>query len=274
MPRQRNVRLPRSSPMSSGWSSGIPAIATTACSRRFNRAAAAGTGIAVDHETAGLLNYAATCFRESAGRSDITSGVLRQAWNFASGSLPDPALIGTLLALAGPDKVRWEPPLLEFPVPGMELDFGGVVKEYAADRAATICRDHGVSSGMINLGGDIAIVGARPDGVAWRIGLQHPRAPGEVMHTLSLQHGGLASSGDYARCIVVDGVRYGHILSPRTGWPVRHLAAVSVVADHCVVAGSASTIAMLKDDDGPAWLGQLGLRHFWVDVAGRIGGSR
>ena len=93
------------------------------------------------------------------------------------------------------------------------------------------------------------------------------------MGTLRLHNGGLASSGDYERCIVIDGVRYGHILNPRTGWPVRHLAAVSVVADLCIVAGSASTIAMLKDEAGPAWLEELDLRHVWVDVTGRTGGS-
>jgi thiamine biosynthesis lipoprotein len=83
----------------------------------------------------------------------------------------------------------------------------------------------------------------------------------------------MASSGDYERCIVIEGVRYGHILNPKTGWPVRHLASVSVVGDLCVVAGSASTIAMLKEEGGPAWLQGLGLAHFWVDVNGETGGS-
>jgi FAD:protein FMN transferase len=239
----------------------------------INRVAAAGGGVAVDAETASLLNYAATCFRESDGLFDITSGVLRRAWNFTSGSLPDPARIVNLLSKVGWDKVRWDPPVLSFPVPGMELDFGGVVKEYAADRAASICREIGVRSGMVNLGGDIAIVGPRPDGDTWRIGLQHPRSQGDIMRTLCLHNGGLASSGDYERCIVVDGVRYGHVLNPQSGWPVRHLAAVSVVADYCVVAGSASTIAMLKEEAGPAWLEQLGLSHVWVDVSGAAGGS-
>ena len=239
----------------------------------INRVAAAGGSIEVDAETAGLLTYAATCYRESDGLFDVTSGILRRAWNFTGGALPDPKRIVELLPSIGWDKVSWESPALGFPVPGIEIDFGGIVKEYAADRAATICRDHGVPGGMVNLGGDIAIVGARPDGDAWRIGLHHPRAPGELMRSLAMHGGGLASSGDYERCIVIDGARYGHILNPRTGWPVRHLAAVSVVADFCVIAGSASTIAMLKEEAGPAWLKQLGLGHVWVDVAGRIGGS-
>ena len=239
----------------------------------INRVAKRGGSISVDEETAGLLNYAATCYRESDGLFDITSGVLRRAWRFDRGALPDEAQIRGLLDLVGWRRVRWAPPVLEFPLPGMEIDFGGVVKEYAVDRAATLCRQAGVRSGHVNLGGDIKIIGPRPDGGPWRIGIRHPRRPGALIQTVALRRGGLASSGDYERCILLDGVRYGHILNPKTGWPVRHLASVSVVGDLCVVAGSASTIAMLKEAGGPAWLKGMGLPHFWVDVHGVAGGS-
>lgn len=239
----------------------------------INRAAGAGGCISVDEETAGLLNYAAACHEQSDGLFDITSGILRRAWRFDRGELPDEAQIRALLDKVGWRKVRWEPPVLEFSVPGMEIDFGGVVKEYAADRAATLCREGGVHHGFINLGGDIKIIGLRPDGAPWRIGIRHPRRKDALLETLSLYEGALASSGDYERCILVDGVRYGHVLNPKTGWPVRRLASVSVVADLCVVAGSVSTITMLKEEKGPSWLEELGLRHIWVDVDGRCGGS-
>jgi thiamine biosynthesis lipoprotein len=163
--------------------------------------------------------------------------------------------------------------VLEFPMSGMEIDFGGIVKEYAVDRAAALCQGAGVRHGVINLGGDIKVIGPRADGSPWRIGIRHPRHKEAVMRTILLREGALASSGDYERCLIVDGVRYGHILNPKTGWPVRHLAAVSVIADFCVVAGSASTIAMLKEAGGPAWLESLGLPHLWVDVHGESGGS-
>lgn len=240
----------------------------------INRAAAAGDSIEVDAETAGLLNYAATAYRESDGLFDITSGLLRQVWRFgADAGLPDPAAVNALLERVGWHRLRWEPPVLAFPYPGMEIDFGGVVKEYAVDRAAALCLEQGLGHGVINLGGDIRIIGPHPDGSPWRIGLRHPRDPGGLLDTVLLRQGGLASSGDYERCIVLDGVRYGHVLNPKTGWPVRRLAAVNVVADFCVVAGSASTIAMLKEEEGPRWLQQLGLPHLWVDVDGRVGGS-
>jgi len=239
----------------------------------INRAAAAGGRITVDDETAGLLNYAATCHEQSGGLFDITSGILRRAWRFDSGALPEQGLIDELLAKVGWDKVIWQPPVLEFPQPGIELDFGGVVKEYAADRAAGLCWSAGIRHGMINLGGDIKVIGPRADGSLWRIGVRHPRHKDGLLQTVELACGAMASSGDYERCLTIEGVRYGHILNPRTGWPVRHLASVSVIADFCVVAGSASTIAMLKEAEGPAWLESLALPHLWVDVNGGTGGT-
>jgi len=239
----------------------------------INRVAAAGGSIEVDAETAGLLNYAAACHGQSDGLFDVTSGILRQAWRFELGALPDRALIQSLQDRIGWHKLRWQAPLLEFPLPGLELDFGGIVKEYAVDRAAALCLNAGVAHGVVNLGGDIKLIGPRADGRPWRVGLRHPRQQGAMIETLGLHEGAVASSGDYERCIIVDGVRYGHVLNPKTGWPVRHLAAVSVVGDYCVVAGSASTIAMLKEEHGPAWLEEMGLPHLWVDVEGRVGGS-
>lgn len=239
----------------------------------INRVAAVGGSITVDDETASLLNYAATCYSQSGGLFDITSGLLRRAWRFDRNELPDERLIAGLLEKIGWEKLRWRQPVLEFTIPGMEIDFGGVVKEYAVDRAAALCRTAGISHGMINLGGDINVIGPRGDGSPWRIGLRHPREKEALMQTLLLSEGALASSGDYERCIELDGIRYGHVLNPKTGWPVRHMAAVSVVADFCVVAGSASTIAMLKEADGPKWLESLALPHLWVDVHGRSGGT-
>lgn len=238
----------------------------------INRTALEGGRVTVDEETAGLLNYAETCYRESDGLFDVTCGILRRAWQFDRDALPDPEQIAELLGRVGWHRLRWQAPDLEF-APGMQLDFDGIVKEYAVDRVATLCRNAGMHHGIVNLGGDVRIIGPRPDGGLWRIGIQHPRRKAAVIESVSLNAGSVASSGDYERCIIVDGVRYGHLLNPRTGWPVQHLAAVSVVGDLCVVAGSASSIAMLKDRDGPAWLEKMGLPHYWVDVRGNTGGS-
>ncbi|MGV8713011.1 MAG: FAD:protein FMN transferase [Nitrosomonas sp.] len=240
---------------------------------KINRVADRGGAIAVDDETSGLLDYAATCHEQSDGLFDITSGILRRAWDFKSGVIPDQAAIQILLEKIGWHRLHWRRPQLSFPVAGMEIDFGGVVKEYAVDRAASLCWEAGIHHGIVNLGGDIKVIGPHEDGSPWRVAIRHPRQPDGVVKMVLLHSGALASSGDYERCITLNGVRYGHVLNPRTGWPVNYMAAVSVIGEFCVVAGSASTIGMLKEKQGAAWLDSLGLPHLWVNVDGEIGGS-
>jgi thiamine biosynthesis lipoprotein len=239
----------------------------------INRAAAAGGEVRLDDETVGLIDYAFACHQQSGGLFDITSGVLRRAWDFKLAHRPAPAEIERLLPLVGLLKLDWRAPILRFPLAGMEIDFGGIVKEYAADRAAAACRAVGLSHGLVELGGDISVIGPQQDGSAWPIGVRNPRLPDQPMAVLHLDSGGLASSGDYARFIELDGVRYSHILDPRTGWPVRGLSAVSVAAESCLVAGSLCTIAMLKQDQGPAWLRSLAIRAVWMDGEGLQGES-
>ena len=121
---------------------------------KINQVAMQGGSIAVDQETSVLLNYAETCYQQSDGLFDITSGILRHAWRFNVDRLPNQDQIQPLLDKVGWSKLNWQAPTLEFPVAGMELDFGGIVKEYAVDRAAALCREAGFKHGLINLGGD------------------------------------------------------------------------------------------------------------------------
>ena len=240
---------------------------------KINQVAQLGGSITVDPETAGLLDYVATCWQQSNRLFDVTSGVLRKAWMFKDQILPDADTIKGLLNHVGWERLSWQNPTISFPEPGLELDLGGAVKEYAVDRLAALCWDAGIRHGLINLGGDIKVIGPHPGGQPWAIGIRHPRDSGGISRMVYLKRGAMASSGDYERCIVVNDKRYGHVLNPKTGWPVSHLASVSVVAEFCVVAGSASTIAMLLEEDGPEWLKSLGVTHYWVDVDGTSGGS-
>lgn len=239
----------------------------------INHVAAAGSAIDVDEETATLLDYAGTCYEQSGGLFDLTSGVLREVWSPDRRELPDMDMLQRLLARVGWNKLRWQRPRLAFGMSGMEIDFGGVVKEYAADRAAVICAEAGFRHGVVDLGGDIKIFGPHPDGSPWSVGIQHPRVADAVMATLDLSYGAVATSGDYERFLEIDGERYCHILSPRTGMPVHGLASVSVAAEECVVAGSATTIAMLMEQRGPEWLREVGLPHVWMDREEVIGGT-
>ncbi len=237
---------------------------------RINSAAGSGRPIEVDAETAHLLDFAATLHASSDGLFDATSGTLRKAWDFRAARLPDAAQIDALLPLVGWQHVRWKDGRIELPIAGMELDFGGFGKEYAADRAATLLQQQGLRHGMVNLGGDIRLVGPRPDGLPWSLGIQHPRDEQRLLATLALGSGALATSGDYERCFDIDGVRYCHVLDPRTGWPVRAWRSVSVVAPACLAAGALTTVAMLKGDEALAFLVGQGVGYLAVDAAGRV----
>ncbi len=235
---------------------------------KINQTSLDGESLQVDDETAGILNYANIVWHESDGLFDVTSGVLRKVWDFKSGCLPSQTNINKVLPLVGWDKLNWNNGLLAFPLAGIELDFGGIVKEYAADRAVEVCLQLGVQHGLVELGGDIRVIGPHPDDTPWMIGIRDSRAPEKAITKVPLMTGGLASSGDYERYMMVNGVRYSHLLNPCTGWPVKSLASVTVMADQCLIAGSATTIAMLKGDQGLDWLESLGLPYLAIDQNG------
>ncbi len=236
----------------------------------INRRAGSGIKTPLDQETVALLQYAEQCYRESKQLFDVTSGVLRQIWNIEKTELPSKHDIAAVLPLIGWKKVQWNEQSIYLPQKGMQLDFGGIVKEYAADAAAGLFRQHGIDHGIVELGGDIRVIGPLPDGQGWPVAIRDPRAPDKVIAQFKLTSGALASSGDYERFQMIDGVRYSHIMNPKTGWPVSGLRAVSVIADHCVVAGSVATIAMLKANKGLAWLRSCGLPFLCCQNNGQI----
>lgn len=233
---------------------------------RINAAAGADTTVEVDTETAGLLDYAATVHAESEGLFDITSGVLRWVWDFRSEQLPKPGAVEAILPLIGWQHVDWVPPRIRLPLPGMQLDFGGFGKEYAVDRAAAILLEMGIASGIVDLGGDIRVLGPHPDGSPWRVGIRNPKAPEHPVVAVHLAGGAIATSGDYERAFLLDGKRYSHLLDPRSGWPIAGSpASASVLADRCLIAGSAATVAMLNGERAAEWLRALGLP--WLTVS-------
>lgn len=242
---------------------------------QINQVAAHGGSVDLDEETASLFAYARSCHEKSDGLFDITSGILRRAWDFGSGKIPKQEEVDQLLPFVGLEKIEWDLPRVNFRVPGMEIDLGGIGKEYAADRAAAVCISSGIKHGVVDLGGDVRVIGPHPDRSPWEIGIRHPFAPDTIMGKVELSEGALATSGDYQRRIVKDGKRYGHLLDPRTGWPIQGLASVSVVADQCLAAGSLTTVAMLRGVGGKNWLAGLrpDLRYLWIDSEGNLGGS-
>lgn len=249
---------------------------------------AEGRRVRVDDETARMLRYAGELHRLSGGRFDVTSGILRKVWRFdGSDRVPAPEAVAALLDKIGWRRVRFEPPYLRLE-PGMEIDFGGIGKEYAVDRVGGLTRAVHAHC-LINFGGDLLAVGPRPDGCPWLVGIERPDAAGSTVHigrhrgaakpvahaTLSrddclvcverieLTLGALATSGDARRFLLKDGKRYGHVLDPRTGWPVRDTPrSVTVAAPTCTEAGMLATLALLHGARAESFLESQDVKHW------------
>ncbi|HET8706684.1 MAG TPA: FAD:protein FMN transferase [Pseudomonadales bacterium] len=240
---------------------------------RINQAAGKYV-VPIDHETASLLRYADTCHLQSEGLFDITSGVLRRVWNFRQPQLPSQAAIESVLPLIGWDRVQWNDKEIVLPLSGMELDFGGIVKEYAVDTLVNHFRSSGVHAGVVELGGDVGVIGPHPDGEPWTIGVRNPQEKSSALATIQVERGAVATSGDYERYFELNGERFSHLLNPKTGWPVKGLRAVSVHAPLCTVAGSVTTIAMLKPEkEAIDWLNDLELPYLCISLKGEIRGT-
>lgn len=230
---------------------------------------AAGVGpIKIDQETRAILNYAHVCHEQSHGLFDITSGVLRNVWNSQRRSLPRDSELQAILELVGWNKVELTDDTVYLPIRGMELDFGGVVKEYVADALTLMARSMAIEYGLVNLGGDISIVGPQVNGKPWPVGIVHPRVPDTAIAVIALSSGAITTSGGYERYFDIGNQRYSHLINPKTGWPVEGLLSVSVVADKAIVAGSISSIAMLNSElEGLAWLASCDSAYLAIDCA-------
>jgi thiamine biosynthesis lipoprotein len=223
---------------------------------------AGGAAVTVDDETEKLLRYAAALYRLSDGLFDITSGILRRAWRFdGSDRVPTPAAVRDLLGSVGWYRVRFEPPQLSMPA-GMEIDFGGIGKEYAVDRAASLASRISTRC-LINFGGDLLALGPAAGGRPWRVGIERVDVIESSDCEIELTIGAIATSGDSRRFLLKDGQRYGHVLDPRTGWPVQGAPrSVTVAAPTCSQAGMLATFALLQGSQAENFLQRQNIRYW------------
>jgi thiamine biosynthesis lipoprotein len=204
--------------------------------------------IEVDTEMEALLQLCDTLHFMTQGVLDPTSLPLIQLWNYKAEKprIPTDAEIVATRGLVGWKKVQRVPGKIFLPEPGMALDFGGFGKEYAVDMVAQLALDHALPCALVDFGHDLRAIGAPPGRPAWHIGLEDPRKAGTAAGSIAVVGKGVASSGDYLRCFVVEGKRYGHIVDPRTGRPVANgCTQATVIANTCLQAGVLSTTAFV-----------------------------
>ena len=221
---------------------------------RINQRAGSGNYTELDTETRGLFDLAGQLWTESEGLFDITSGPLRHAWDFRAGGNAAPGNIESALELVGYGRIEWRGASCHLPRAGMEVDLGGLAKEYAVDRTAALLRNAGITSGLVELAGDVAVIGSQGDETPWSVAIRDPGGSGSLC-SVRLVDAALATSGNYARTLAYNGKEYGHLLDPRSGWPVSGPDSVSVIDAQCLTAGAIATVACLKhQDEAIDWL--------------------
>jgi len=223
-----------------------------------------GEAVAVDEELARLLDFVDHCYRISDGLFDVTAGVLRRAWRFdGSDRLPSRKQVKSLMNLVGWSKAHWRIPNIQLQ-PGMEIDLGGIGKEYAVDRALLLAEEISDTPILINFGGDLKANRAPTRQQSWQVGIELSASAKPQPFVLSLDQGAYTTSGDARRYLMRNGKRYGHVLNPRTGWSVSQApSSVTVKGDSCTETGVLSTMAMLKGKEAERFLQAQGVEH-WI----------
>lgn len=225
---------------------------------RINCSAGTGEWIEVDPDMERIFDVCGSICGMTHGLLDASAAPLARLWNYKSASprIPTAAEIAAALRCVGWQRVERRPGGIRLPERGMALDLGGWGKEYAVDAVARLAREHGLDSVLVDFGHDINASGAPPGRPAWHVGLEDPARPGTRSGSIALVHRAVASSGDYLRCFIHGGRRYGHIIDPRTGRPVANgCRQVTVVGTTCLMAGVLSTTAfILGPSEGLRWI--------------------
>lgn len=204
--------------------------------------------VELDEESERIFALCHELFFLTRGAFDPTAMPLLKLWNWKAQPpiIPSAAEIGATRQIVGWNKVQRRRGAIYLPTEGMCIDLGGIGKEYAVDRVLQIAAQHGLTDVLVDFGQDLAMRGAPPSKPAWHIGLENPAAPGKCWAGLAIRDKAVATSGDYLRNFQINGRRYGHIIDPRTGYPVDNgCRAVSVIAPTCTVAGILSTAAFI-----------------------------
>ena len=180
--------------------------------------------VETDKETGWLLGVADRLNKSTKGLYDPTIGPLSKIWDFRDMRVPHPREIDQAMETVGWDKVEVDGQRCRFLHPGTKIDLGGIVKEYAVDRCAQLLNMMGADCYLINLGGDMALKNSSSSGKSkhkpWNVGVSAPRDHKQTATGIEIDNGFIVTSGDYHRYFIRDGIRYHHLLNPKTGRPI------------------------------------------------------
>ncbi len=189
----------------------------------------------------------------SHGALDITIGPLSQLWNFDEDlrKIPDAEVLRQTASLVNFRDIQIEGEKIRLARPGMALNLSSVAKGFAVDRAIAVLKAQNIRDAIVNAGGDLMAIGTRDGKLPWKIGLQHPREPQQVLASFGVSEKAVATSGDYQRYFIENGIRYHHLLDPATGMPVHGVSSATVIASSTMRANAlAATSFLLGADKG------------------------
>lgn len=203
-------------------------------------------GGSISEDTSYLLERALEIWKSTDGCFEIGIYPLMQAWGFTDDNykVPDETTLKKLLPLADSSKITFDEKdrTVTFVQEGMEIDFGGIAKGYTSGRIMDIFREHGISSAMVSLGGNVQVLGTKTDGTKWRVAVQNPNDTESYLGVLETQDRAVITSGGYERYFEQDGKTYQHILDPKTGYPAESgLTSVTIVSADGTLADGLST---------------------------------
>lgn len=232
-----------------------------------------GTPVTLSADTAGLLARALELCSSTGGASDVTILPILRAWGFTTGTyrIPDKQELEELLKLVDYRKVSLEGDILTLPE-NMQLDLGAVAKGCTGDHLMNLLKNTGIASAIVELGGNVQALGAKPDGSPWRVGIQSPEGNGYT-GVLEVIDRAVVTSGGYHRYFEQDGTAYWHILNPADGAPARSgLTSVTIVAEEGVTCDALSTALFVMGKEGAAsyWREHGGFDFILIDEAGSV----
>jgi len=205
--------------------------------------------VKVDREVFELTRRAISYSILSDGAFDISVAALDKIWRFDGNmdALPSDAAVQNSVTKVGFEKIELDSiaSTIFLKQSGMKIGFGSIGKAYAADRGRHILQEMGVKGGLINASGDIALWGKPPEKKSWSIGISDPEKPYKITRKLRMKEGAVATSGNYQKYVMFNGVRYSHIINPRTGYPATELASVTVIGPMAEFANALSTSVMV-----------------------------
>ncbi len=218
--------------------------------------------IAVDQELFDLVARAKKVSKLTDGAFDISYASMDRLWKFDGtlAQVPADSAITRSLALIGYQRIilDGESNTVFLQDKGMKIGFGAIGKGYAANRARMVMKEMGITSGLVNAGGDLIAWGQQPDGSPWRIGITDPNNNEEVYSWLSINDQAVVTSGDYERFVMIEGRRYSHIIDPRNGYPVKGIKSVTIISPDAELSDAlATSVFVLGEDLGLALINKL-----------------